>query len=69
MSQRVHHHPCRDCKAKVECGGEWEQNYDGMPEVICPEYHKRGGWIEDVRCDDCQTKWDAQCAADLGENL
>ena len=50
---KVHHHPCQRCGAKLECGGVWEQNYDGIPEVICPEYHLPDGTIQEFLCDDC----------------
>jgi hypothetical protein len=61
----VHHHPCEDCGAKTECGGVWEQNYDGFPEVICPEYHKDGGWVEFV-CETCHNKREADANPDRG---
>lgn len=49
-----HHHPCQACGQKVECGGTWEQNYDGFPEVICPEFHLAGGSINhDFVCEAC----------------
>lgn len=55
----VHHHPCQDCGAKTECGGTWEENYDGFPEVICREWHQPNGTINsDFVCDDCQWKRD-----------
>jgi hypothetical protein len=54
MRGRVHHHPCQRCHAKTECGGDWEQNYGGEPEVICPEYHYSGGFINpDFLCETC----------------
>lgn len=39
---KPHHHPCQTCGAKTECGGTWEENYDGWPEVICREFHLDG---------------------------
>lgn len=52
--KKVHHHPCAVCHAKTECGGEWEQNYDGIPEVICREYHLPDGRTNpDFLCDVC----------------
>lgn len=52
-----HHHPCQDCGAKVECSGTWEENYDGEPPVICPEWHLKNGEINaDFVCGECFTK-------------
>lgn len=49
-----HHHPCQECGATVECGGTWEDNYDGEPPVICPEFHQRGGTLNrDWVCEAC----------------
>lgn len=54
----VHHHPCARCKVKTECGGTWEQNYGGDPDVLCDEYHyvDRSGLVQtrDFICDDCE---------------
>jgi hypothetical protein len=64
MSPRVapHHHACQDCGVKTECPGTWEENYDGSPEVICPEFHQAGGFINpDFICDGCD--WKRQDAA------
>jgi len=53
----VHHHKCADCGEKTECGGSWEENYDGSPEVICREYHQPGGFINpDFLCARCYDK-------------
>jgi len=53
----VHHHPCADCGAKTECGGSWEENYDGFPEVICREWHLSGGFTNpDFVCESCDLK-------------
>lgn len=55
---KVHHHPCQQCGAKTECGGTWEENYDGEPEVICAEYHLSGGQVNsDFICDGCVRSW------------
>ncbi len=52
-----HHHPCSQCGVKTECGGTFEQNYDGFPEVICPEFHLAGGEINsDFLCEQCAAK-------------
>lgn len=56
--KRVHHHKCQDCGVKTECGGEWEQNYDGQPEVICREFHISGGLNPDFVCATCADKRD-----------
>ena len=55
---KPHHHPCAGCGAKTECPGTWEENYDGMPEVICREYHVYVPFTCHVcaalhPCDDC----------------
>ncbi len=50
MRCKPHHHPCNRCGTKTECGGEYEQNYDGWPEVVCEEQEQwRGQWW----CDYC----------------
>ena len=54
---KVHHHPCQDCGAKTECGGTWEENYDGFPEVICREFHVLSGGVNsDFICEGCAWK-------------
>ena len=53
---KVHHHPCQDCGAKTECGGVFEQNYDGWPEVICAEWHTHDGPNPDYVCETCYRK-------------
>ncbi len=61
----VHHHPCADCGAKTECGGTWEENYDGFPEVICREFHLSSGDTNpDFICHRCNEK---QLAAEAKE--
>ncbi len=64
---RPHHHPCADCGAKTECGGTWEENYDGCPEVICREWHLADGTTNpDFICEGCDWKReDAEKAARL----
>jgi len=59
-----HHHPCQDCGAKTVCPGEWEENYDGIPEVICREFHQDGGINFDFVCADCDAQRMAQADAD-----
>jgi len=55
--QKLHHHPCQTCGKKTECGGNWEQNYDGIPEVICREFHLEGGvFNHHFICHDCNEK-------------
>jgi len=66
MSPRVavHHHPCQSCQVKLECGGTWTENYDGFPDVICPEFHRPGGTInQDFLCEECQLKAEASAPA------
>ncbi len=56
---RPHHHPCADCGTKTECPGAWEENFDGFPEVICPEWHLPNGTTNsDFVCEGCQFKRD-----------
>jgi hypothetical protein len=69
MRQRPHHHPCRLCGAKTECPGAWEENYDGFPEVICPEWHLADGTINtDFLCDCCEASG-AQLLAEFQRDL
>ncbi len=57
----VHHHACQDCGVKTECGGTFEQNYDGFPEVICREFHMDNGEINsDFICESCDQKRNAE---------
>ena len=56
MRPKPHGHPCKTCKGNVECPGEWERNYDGFPEVICSFYHRIGGDVAEMECDDCKDK-------------
>jgi hypothetical protein len=52
---KPHHHPCADCGSKTPCDGLWEQNYDGFPEVICPEYHGTDGTLNpEFICEACE---------------
>ena len=57
---KPHHHPCSVCGTKTECSGTWEENYDGTPDVICPEYHLRNGLLRyDFVCEGCLwAEWD-----------
>lgn len=68
MNNRVrpHHHPCADCGAKTQCGGTWEENYDGCPEVICPEYHLSTSCDPnpDFICEACEWKREDAAIAD-----
>lgn len=61
MRQRIHFHKCHDCGAKTECPGEWEQNFDGVPEVFCREYALASF---DFVCDACEDKRKAEWAAE-----
>lgn len=60
MRVAPHHHPCQDCGAKTECSGTWEENYDGTPEVICPEFHRLIGDVNPdflcMRCEDLRAE-------------
>lgn len=56
-----HHHPCQICHAKTECGGTWEENWDGFPDVICREFHQAGGFVNpDFSCEDCEALTEAE---------
>ena len=60
MRVKPHSHPCQRCGVKTECGGTWEENYDGIPPVICPEFHLTGGELNpDFICEACDAKGDA----------
>ena len=54
---RSHTHPCgnkdKGCRARVECDGTYEFNYDGWPEAVCRAYH---GVVAPALCEDCQTR-------------
>jgi len=51
---KPHSHPCSVCGAKTECSGAWEENYDGEPAVICPEYHLPNVLLRyDFMCEGC----------------
>jgi hypothetical protein len=63
---KVHHHPCQDCGAKTECGGVFEQNYDGWPEVVCDEFNMHSGPNMDFVCDVCHNKREADAHPDRG---
>ncbi len=52
MRTRPHGHPCANCGIRVECCGDVEQNYDGIPEWICREYHSENR--DDFLCEDCE---------------
>lgn len=69
----VHHHPCQSCGAKTECPGAWEENYDGIPEVICAEFHQLTAGNFDINpdfvCDACVERADADDAARLASEL
>ena len=55
MRVNAHHHRCQVCGTKTNCSGTWEENYDGEPEVICPEFHRRDGEINpDFICEACE---------------
>jgi hypothetical protein len=70
MRHGPHHHPCARCKAKVECCGDIEQNYDGFPEWTCREYHDiHTGQIAEVLCELCDAAAVAEALADEQENV
>lgn len=63
----LHHHPCVDCHKPAPCDGTLRRNWDGIPPVVCDEYHDRCGWMEH-RCERCQEAFEQRAAADLLEN-
>ncbi len=65
---RTHTHPCRDCKTPTPCDGDLERNIDGLPEIICVEYHVTFGRY-DFRCEACQAAHERQAEADRLENV
>ena len=65
----AHHHACQDCGIKTQCPGTWEENYDGFPEVVCPEFHISGGINTDFVCESCQFKRDDQAQIDAGNPM
>jgi hypothetical protein len=65
----VHHHPCADCQAKTECGGQVEENYDGCPAWICREFHLDGGTTNpDFRCEGCEAAHAVAAALDEADD-
>ena len=68
MRVRPHYHPCVECGTKVECSGEWEANYDGWPDPVCPEWQQCRNapvWertMRAFRCDECHAKSKAAAA-------
>ena len=51
----AHQHPCQQCGALVDCAGPLEENPDGVPAVICRDFHLAGGHVNPrVVCDACQ---------------
>ena len=51
-----HHHPCDECKERIECDGELSHNYDGFPETVCALYHGQNALSPDWLCQDCAKK-------------
>lgn len=68
MRDGPHTHPCVDCHSPTECFGTLEMNWDGLPTIICQEYHVTFGKY-DFRCEACQAAHERQAAADLLENV
>lgn len=62
MRRTEHTHPCARCKAAVPCGGSFERNYDGVPEVICTVYHATPDSMGAWECEECFcTDWCDHC--------
>jgi hypothetical protein len=49
-----HTHPCERCQQPVACGGDFERNDDGWPEVVCTAYHLPSGTMAHVVCEACR---------------
>ncbi len=64
----THCHPCVNCGTPTECDGTLEMNWDGLPTIICLEYHVTFGKF-DHRCEACQEAHERQAEADLRENV
>lgn len=64
MRVAPHSHPCQRCGVKTECGGTYEPNEDGFPEVICREFHLDGGINPDFRCETCAELVDCEGNSD-----
>lgn len=65
----LHHHPCQQCGVKTECSGHIEENYDGEPEWICPEFHLKDGSLNsDFICDACDHERECQAERDREED-
>lgn len=57
----THHHPCQQCRIKTPCDGTWEENYEGVPSVICRAFHLDGGTVNpNFLCEDCTPAWRKQ---------
>ncbi len=63
----VHMHPCVTCGEPAPCDGDLQRNIDGLPEIICVEYHVTFGKF-DHRCEACQAAHERQAEADRLEN-
>lgn len=48
---RAHTHVCEGCGDEYTCGWDLEQNYDGIPEVICTGVDRYG---ERKLCEVCE---------------
>jgi len=69
MRVKPHSHPCQRCGAKTECGGSWEENYDGFPGVICREFHLESGINSDFLCETCHDQAEAELRSELAESV
>lgn len=70
MRVKPHHHPCGRCGAKTECGGVWEQNYDGWPEVVCSEFHvhlNASEWPAMFLCELCEAAEQAESVVEQAQ--
>ena len=58
MTRPLHMHPCWRCQVPFECSGDLEFNYDGIPDILCVEFHEHGhneceACAETAWCEDC----------------
>lgn len=54
MNTIRHHHPCADCGSKTPCTGTLEDNFDGLPEITCADFHLIDGTLNpEFICERC----------------
>lgn len=57
---RPHAHACQSCQATTVCHGKLAVTVEGPPGLVCPEFHRAGGTInQDFLCPTCAEKVEA----------